>query len=212
MSTKVHQVYKKKDGTRVAGVTTILGILSKPALIHWAWNLGCKGEDYRKVRDKAASIGTIGHYLIECHLKKQTPKLDDYSKNDIDKAETAFLAYLDFEKNHHLKVLGSEIQLVSEKYGYGGTIDCYAELDGKTALIDFKTSNGVWPEMRCQVAAYAELLREHGKEVDECHLLRIDKDTGEFHHHPMKDLTREWKLFKGLCKIYPLKTAIWKKK
>ena len=212
MSTKTHQAYKKTDGTRVAGVTTILGMLAKPALIHWAWNLGCKGEDYRKVRDKAASIGTIGHYLIECHLKKVEPELDNYSKSDIDKAETAFLAYLDFERVHHVEIIESEIQLVSNKYGYGGTVDCYAKLDGKIALIDFKTSNGVWPEMRCQVAAYAELLRENGYPVEEVHLLRIDKDTGEFHHHPMKDLGMEWKIFKGLCEIYPLKTVVWKRK
>jgi len=212
MSTKVHQVYKKKDGTVVAGVTTILGMIAKPALIHWAWNLGVKGEDYRKVRDKAASIGTIGHYLIECHLKKVTPDLGNYSKNDIDKAETAFLAYLDFEKKHHLKLIASEIQLVSEKYGFGGTVDCYAELDGKKSLIDFKTSNGVWPEMRVQVAAYTELMKENGYQVDDIHLLRIDKDTGEFSHHPFKDLSLEWKFFKYIVEAYPLKKVIWDKK
>ena len=207
-NTKVHTVYKKKDGTRVCGVTTILGMLAKPALIHWAWNLGCKGEDYRKIRDKAASIGTIAHYLIECHLKGVDPELDDYSKSDIDKAETALLAFLDFEKNHNFKPIATELALVSEKYGYGGSIDCYGELDGKKCLIDFKTSNGIWPEMRCQVAAYAELLKENGYEVEECHLLRVDKESGEFHHHPMKDLSLEWRIFKGLCEIYPLNLGL----
>lgn len=35
--TKVHTKYISKDGEQVPGVTTILGILSKPALIHWSW-------------------------------------------------------------------------------------------------------------------------------------------------------------------------------
>ena len=119
---------------------------------------------------------------------------------------------LDFVKAHHLKPIHLELPLVSDKYGFGGTIDCYAELDGKLALIDFKTSKGVWPEMRVQVAAYAELLRENGHKVEEVHLLRIDKESGEFHHHPFKDLSTEWKFFKGLCQIYPLKSVIWKKR
>ena len=113
-------------------------MLAKPALIHWAWDLGIKGQDYRKVRDKAGSIGSITHLMIEKHLKNEKPDLSEYSKADIDKAENAFIGYLDFEKVHKLKPIEQEIQLVSEQYGYGGTIDLYAELDDKKCLIDFK--------------------------------------------------------------------------
>mgnify|MGYP001603574069 CR=1 FL=1 len=210
-TTKTHIVYKKKDGTIVAGVTTILGMLDKPALLNWAWELGTRGLDYRKVRDKAASIGTIAHYLIECHLMNEKPDLSDYTPNDINKAETAFLAYLDFEKKYHLQIIQSEFPLVSEFYGFGGTIDCYCKLDGKPALLDFKTSSGLYPEMRCQVAAYQNLLIENGHTVEEVHLLRIDKETGEFNHHTFKDLQLEWELFKLLAKAYPLKKILWKK-
>jgi len=212
MSTKIHTVYKLKNGQPVAGVTTILDMISKPALIHWAWNLGVKGEDYRKVRDTAASIGTIGHYLIECYLKKETPSLSEYSQDNINKAETAFLGFLDFEKKNQLTPIFLEKGLVSEKYGFGGTIDCYAKLDGKLCLIDFKTSSGIWPEMRVQVAAYEALLKENGYPVEEVHILRVDKETGEFSHYPLKDLSLEWKFFQQLVKAYPLKTIIWKKK
>jgi len=210
--TKVHTVYKTKEGQRVAGVTTILGILAKPALIHWAWNLGLKGEDYRKVRDTAGSIGTIAHYLVECDLRGIEPDLGDYSKNDIEKATTAFGAFLDFKKAHNLKPIELELALVSEKYKYGGSIDCYCELDGKLTLLDFKTSKGVYPGMRCQVAAYKNLMKEHGYKVEQVDLLRIDKVSGEFHHHKLDNLAIEWKFFKGLVQIYPLKKVIWDKK
>ena len=49
---KIHTVYKTKDGIRVPGVTTILGELAKPALIHWAWDLGIKNIDYRVHRQR----------------------------------------------------------------------------------------------------------------------------------------------------------------
>lgn len=209
--TKVHTIYKKKDGTIVPGSTTILSILDKPALIHWAWNLGCIGQDYRKVRDQAANIGTIAHYIIECYLIKQEPDLSDYTPNNIKKANNAFQAYLEFEKRYNLKIIKSELPLVSEKYNYGGTIDCYCMLNDHFALLDFKTSSGLYPEMRCQVASYQQLLIEHRYQVDEVHLLRIDKETGEFNHYELKNLEKEWKLFKLLAKAYPLKKDIWSK-
>ena len=33
---QAHTVYKTADGIRVPGVTTVLGVLNKPALIKWA--------------------------------------------------------------------------------------------------------------------------------------------------------------------------------
>ena len=211
-STKVHTRYYLKDGkTQVAGVTTILGILDKPALVPWAWNLGLKGEDYRKIRDKAGSIGSIAHERIEHHLKKQEMDLSEYSQADIDKANNSFNGFLEFEKTHKLELLKSEISLVSETHRFGGTIDLYAMLDGKKSLIDFKTSKGIWVEHRIQVAAYKNLLIENGYDVEEVYLLHINKENGEFTVYYLKDLDLEWKFFKGLCAIYPLKKVLWKR-
>lgn len=209
MSTKIHQVYKNKNGIAVPGVTTILGMLDKPALLHWAWDLGIKGEDYRKVRDKAGNIGTIAHYLIECHVNKLEPDLSEYSPKNVETAQMAFEAYLEFAAKNDVVIISTEMQLVSNKYNYGGTIDCYCKLNGKYALLDFKTSSGLYPEMRCQVSAYENLLLENGYPVEEVHLLRIDKEKGEFHHHRIDNTKKEWTLFKLLAKAYPLKKAIW---
>lgn len=51
---KAHQRYKTTDGTPVPGVTTVLNLQAKPALLNWAWGCGMKGEDYRQVKDTAA--------------------------------------------------------------------------------------------------------------------------------------------------------------
>jgi len=212
MKTKVHTRYKLADGTPVPGATTVIGILDKPALINWAWKLGLEGKDYKKVRDTAASVGTIAHYLVECEIKNEKPDLSEYSPKDIDKAETAFLAWLDFKKNNHLEPIASELQLVSEAHRYGGTIDLYAKLNGSgSCLIDLKTSSGLWPEMRLQMAAYKNLLEESGRKVDDVHLLRIDKETGEFNHHRIGNLMQEWEMFKLLIEVSRLKKIIWKR-
>jgi len=211
MTNKVHTVYKVNN-ERVPSVTTIIGQLDKPALLNWAWNCGLRGEDYKKVRDKAASIGTIAHYLCECYLKKETPKLDSYSKEDIEKAETAYLAFLDFVKKNSLEIVFSEKSLIHNNFKYGGTVDIYAKLNGKLALLDLKTSSGVYPEMRLQLAAYKEMLEFNEHKVEETHLLRIDKETGEFTHYFFNDLKKELELFLMLRKVYDLKKDIWKTK
>ncbi len=71
--TKIHTVYKTKDGQRVPSVTTILGILNKPALLDWAWRCGCDGINYKAIRDNAADIGTLAHYMIMTYLRGEKP-------------------------------------------------------------------------------------------------------------------------------------------
>lgn len=204
--------YRNKAGDILPGVTTIIGdILAKPALIHWAWNLGMEGKDYRKERDKAADIGTIAHYLISCHLKGEEADINEFSPAALEKATKAFGAFLDFEKQHKLETLLVEKPLISEKLYYGGTPDWYGICDGKPTLLDFKTGKRIYPEFKLQIAAYKYLLQLHGHEVKEQHLLQIDKESGEFHHYQINDLQDAWKMFQLLLKIYPIKKSLWKK-
>ncbi len=47
-----------------------------------------------------------------------------------------------------------DIVVFSEQYGYAGTIDLIARVNGELYIIDFKTSQSVWPEYEMQVSAY----------------------------------------------------------
>ena len=74
-----HQKYLLKDGTQVPGASTIAKLGDDgSSLIHWAWDLGNRGIDYRKARDQAADIGTIAHFLIECFLQAMPLSLECY--------------------------------------------------------------------------------------------------------------------------------------
>jgi hypothetical protein len=203
---KAHIVYKNKEGGKVPGTTTILGVLAKNALIHWAWDLGTKGIDYRKFRDEKATIGTLAHYLIQCHLSGEEPQTDDYSKNQIEQAENCTLSYYEWEKNHPIKPILLEEPLVSELYQYGGTIDIYAELNGKNVLIDLKTSKAIYANpMAYQLAAYRELLVEKGQKVDYAMILNIPRDENEeFKTQTWLDLTKETEIFFNCLSIYNL--------
>jgi len=207
--TKIHTVYKTQDGTRVPSVTTALGVLNKPALLQWAWQCGIDGLDYREVRDNAADIGTLAHYLILCHLKGEQPNTEDYSAADIDKAENCLIKYYDWEKENPIEAVMVETPLVSEQYRFGGTIDCLARLNDELILIDHKTGKGIYPEMFYQLAAYRQLLLENGHAITSARILRIGRDDSEgFEQRVMTDLSKQWKMFEHCLAIYRLQSEI----
>ena len=210
--TKIHTVYKTKNGVRVPSVTTVLGILDKPALLNWAWKCGCEGIDYKAVRDIAGGIGTLAHYLILCHLKHETPDTSEYSAQDIDKAETCLLKYWDWEKENSITPVLVETSLTSERYGFGGTIDCLAQLNGELILIDHKTGKGIYPEMFYQLAAYRALLDEAGYQITSARILRIGRDESEgFEQRVMTDLSKQWEIFEHCLGVYKLQGEIRRK-
>ena len=102
-----------------------------------------------------------------------------------------------------------EEPLVSEKYQFGGTIDCYGDLDGNPTLIDFKTSKAIYPEMIHQVAAYRKLLVENSHEVKRVRILRIGRSNDEgFEDKLCGKMEDHWKLFSHCLQIYNLRKKI----
>lgn len=207
--TKVHTRYKLADGKQVPSVTTVLGILNKPALMDWAWKCGLDGVDYKAVRDQAGGIGTLAHYLIMCYLKGETPNTSEYSQQDIDKAENCLLSFYEWEKNHKLEPVLIETPLVSGVYGFGGTIDFFGKVDGQPTLLDFKTGKAIYPEFFYQLAAYEHLLGEAGHLIEVTRILRIGRDEDEgFEERSIGNLDKHFDLFLNCLSIYTLQKEI----
>ena len=207
--TKVHTVYKNAEGKRLPSVTTVLGILDKPALINWAWKCGLDGLDYKNVRDNAADIGTLAHKMIMCHLTHTECDTSEYSPDDVSKAENSFIKYLEWEMENPIEPVLVEKPLVSDEYGYGGTIDCLAKLNGDLVLIDHKTGKAIYTDMFYQLSAYEQLLKENGYAIINSRILRIGRDETEgFEQRIMKDLSKHFELFKNCLSIYNLKKEI----
>ncbi len=210
-TTKAHQRYKTADGVAVPGVTTVLGAtIPKPALLAWAYNCGVKGEDFRKVKDKAADIGTIAHWLIELHLKGLEPDTSCFAPADLSKAENAVIKFMSWWDAGKFEYRASELQLVSEKHGYGGTLDILASQgEHDLCLIDLKTSKGIYDEYWFQLAAYAELRMENYDFADpdpitRFIICRIGKEEAEsdFEIQERKSLTWEWNVFEKCLALY----------
>jgi len=203
---KAHITYKFPDGTKVPGVTTVLGVLNKPALVIWANRLGLQGIDSSKYRDEMADIGTLAHQMIVDYFKKEKTDTSEYSKSQIDLAENCLLSFWEWEKGHKIEVILAEAPLISHQYGYGGTIDCFCKLDGQPTLLDFKTGKAIYPEFFYQLAAYEQLLAEARHLIEVTRILRIGRDADEgFEERTVGKLDKQFEIFKHCLAIYNLK-------
>ena len=204
-----HVRYRDSGDNIVPGVTTILGVLSKPALVPWANKLGLQGIEVGKYVDNLAEIGTLAHAMIESYLRGEQADTSDYSANQIELAENALLSFWEWLKGKELVPLLLEEPLVSDEKCYGGTIDCYCMLDGVPTLLDFKTGKAIYPEMMYQLASYRELLGEYGYRVDQCRILRIGRDDTEgFEEKIANSLSLELEVFNHCLGIYHLQKKI----
>lgn len=196
-------IYKNENKKQVPSVTTILGILDKPALKIWANNIGLQGIKMSEYVDDKALIGSIAHFILECYLKNVQPDFAEFNATDeqIELAKQCADKFFEWENcQAEFVPIASELQLVSEKHQYGGTCDCIAVLNGKLTLIDFKTCNAIYDEARQQVAAYKEQINENFgviepklkelgydfTEIQEVVILRIGRNSDEgFQHLPV---------------------------
>ena len=230
-----HTVYKV-NGKRVKSVTTLINAhlgWSKGALIGWTRKHCLKGEDSMAIMKEAGRIGTLAHKMIEEFIQGGSVRLDDYTPNEISQAKTAYYGYYTWFADNNVEFLETEMKLVSEKYGFGGTFDAIAIVNGKLVICDWKTSNAVHDEFLVQLAAYRQLWNEH---IDQKYtventpvakdkpqvlesrkkmwkikgaiLLKLDKEEKgvyEAHHYKIKDLNWGWKVFKLILKLQELK-------
>tara|TARA_Y100000310_G_scaffold305644_1_gene346035 strand:- start:221 stop:859 length:639 start_codon:yes stop_codon:yes gene_type:complete len=203
--TKAHTRYYSKEGDGLPGVTTILNILNKPALVKWANNLGLQGIDSTKYRDKLANIGTITHLMILGYLAKSGLDLSEFSQQDISTAENCMLSFYEWEKSHVLLPIILETPLSSDIYGYGGTPDFIGEINGRLELMDFKTGTGIYNESLYQLAAYRQLAKEQGHNVEHARILRIGRDANEgFEEKLISRFNNEFQVFSHCLSIYNL--------
>ena len=201
-----HTKYYLKDGSLAVGTTTAIGILNKKALVGWSNKLGLNNIVVGRYVDELADIGTLAHLLVSSDVKGTEPEpetLKDYSDNQRVAAYICFKKFVEWKNEVKFEPILSEVQLVSEKYRYGGTIDLYCMRHGKKTLIDFKTGNGIYPESFTQISAYKNLLEENGHEVEDQRIVRIGRTENEgFEDRYSPNPTLHFKRFLGCLNIY----------
>lgn len=204
----------KIDGVRVPGVTTVISnckLGGIEPLLYWANQEGLSGRNHRDTRDQAANAGTCAHEMIEADIKGTEFDDSKYFHSIIDIAVPCFDAYKKWREQTNLKLISSEISLVSKKYKYGGTMDALAMGDS-LVLGDWKTSNGVYPDYIIQLAAYQQLWNENNPDspiTGGAFLLRVSRpseidDPVNFAYHYWNNLDMAFQAFLKMRELYDL--------
>ena len=193
--------YKWK-GKFVPGVTSILKILDKPALVQWAANCAVQyitrgfmekreaGDElettaflslcqeaktaHRRISREATNVGSLVHQFAERVLVDRRAPLP--SDPQAAKGAEAFLSWF---HAHNIEPVYVERMILSRTWYYAGTVDFVGKIDGEFCVLDFKTSSGLYLEMILQLAAYAVAITEETNEpINTGWIVRLDKKTG----------------------------------
>jgi len=171
--------FNKKDGMEY--LSSKLEKIKKFTPEKW-YEILTEAKNAHTKRSKEALVaGSIAHDWIESYIKgekKDTPKDE--------KAASAIKAFLDWESQHKVEWLASELLVGSMIHKYAGTCDFVANIDGILTLGDFKTSNQISEDVALQTAGYwlalDEMLIKGAKRPEQRAVLRIPKDGKEFEY------------------------------
>ena len=187
---------------KVPNVTTLIDGVFPKYLTEWAARCGAdywkehygthEASDmyhgiinaHKDVSGAARDIGHETHYWLEEYFNSsiKNPNEVDWKLGALsDKAKNAVQAFIKWEASHDIVWMGSEKKVYSKDYGYAGTVDAIAMINGKYCIVDFKTSAKIYKEAYVQLSAYAQAVEEiHGKPVDLAVVLRLDKEEDKY--------------------------------
>lgn len=151
-----------------------------------------------RIRDEALTNGSMAHDWIEqyvqyCIDNDNVPPMildseevsDDipnvlYAPTKLE-VRSSVEAFLSWTRSHDVLFLGTEERIVSLEHGWAGTRDIRAIIDGKMAVLDWKTSKAIYPEYFVQTAVYAKGGEEMGEDpYEELWVVRVPKDGNDF--------------------------------
>ena len=187
----------KVNGETKRGVTTLISArFGKAPLMLWAkklpltaleWQLESEGKskDYiynfidnlkKKISEleiKDATTGTLMHSYCEDYIngKKVVPPTTE-------PLITMFNKFTKWWDNRGYTVLATEQTCYSEELDVCGTFDAVVkDKNGKTILLDFKTSKDFYPDQPIQIATYKKLIEDSTNlKIDSYGIIKIPKD------------------------------------
>lgn len=162
---------------------------------------------HNKRKEEAGDRGTRVHEFVEEWVAQvQTADPDDpFSAGatfidfdeDIEDRVRLFVEW--WVKNKVVPKYQEKRVWSDEGGGYAGTLDGYWNVNGRWFIVDIKTSKGLWPEHKLQLAAYvyAFMKRYPDDPVEGAAFLHISELTGdaEFVEIPLEEVKDLYRLF-----------------
>ena len=198
-------------GEYAPSVTGIIDVLNKPALPRWAAKecslylldnlepgkaldeieiadlaLEMKRSPWKK-SGRAADIGSLVHDWAESFCAAVMTDLPPPALPINEQARNSCEAFKTWWAANDIEPLRTEFKIYSRTHHYAGTCDLDAMFNGRRALIDFKSSSGIYDDMALQLAGYRQAFEEEtGLAIDTGYIVRFDKTGKPF--DPVKDI------------------------
>lgn len=173
--------YYLVEGSYFPSVTSVLSSLSKDGLQAWIDKVGV--EKAEQIKNAAADRGTKLHQMCEDYLHNKP----DYGKGMMPTIVALFKQVKPWLDEHVDFIYGNELALFSKTLYTAGRCDLIAQIDGKPAILDFKTSTNEkkedWIESYfLQVTAYSIMFEEmYGIPIEDIHIF-ICTENGVAQH------------------------------
>ncbi len=162
----------------------ILGIIENACVQH------------QKVKEEAADKGSQVHAWAEAYIKAKPAERKALELPDDEQVLNGVTAFLKWLKKYKVKFIESEKLVFSRKFDYVGLMDLKAEVNGKLAVVDFKTAKGIYNEHLYQTAAYmAADEEESGCKYEERWILKFNKDDGDFAAYKLDNFELDFQTF-----------------
>jgi hypothetical protein len=209
--------YTDDNGQHYPSATTILEAYPKPyQLMQWMKEVGSKADE---IRDAAGRRGSNVHQLTEDYDNGLECKLlNDNGKPKFSLEEwNMFERYVDFSKMYKPEHLLIEQTFVNGSLGFAGTLDRICVIDGKSYVLDIKTSNGIYNSYWLQLAAYEQLYQNANLDqlpkIDGVAILWLNAKTRTYGKNgaiqgpgwqmvTREDRSKDWDLFQSVQKLW----------
>lgn len=221
------------DGKPATGVTTIIGVLAKPALISWSarvcaeyieteftkWvqhkesvfdiKAVCEAGKtaHTKKKEAAGTHGTDTHALVEEYINLMLRGADI---GEEEPRYTSIQPFIEWSRGNVDHFLFAERRMYNRKLFIAGTADfAYIGKDGKKYMADFKTSSGIYGvDYFLQVTAYRMLAEAEGDApYDGMTIVRLGKD-GKFEVQKLYEYETYKEAFLCCLTLYRAQAAI----
>lgn len=166
--------YVKPDKNSVSGlpeykfvpsVTWVASFYPK-SIGFYRW-LAEKGWDESEaIKSAAGDKGSKVHAAISAVLRNEEVRIDSKFINPTTEKEEELTideidcikSFVDWKNAVKPVTIAWDLTVFSDKHNYAGTIDYICKINDEVYIVDFKTSQQVWPEMEMQISAYKQTI------------------------------------------------------
>lgn len=163
----------------VPSVTWIAGHYPK-GIAFYKWLAGKGWDEAESLKQSAGDKGSRVHKAIEDLINGHELRLDAQFDGVEGKPEelsadeyACAMSFVQWFESVKPEIITAETTIFSEKNNFAGTIDFICKIGDEKWIIDFKTSQYIWPEYELQLSAYKKAMEELTGEQYKIAILQI---------------------------------------